>query len=136
VACEFARIRGRAHDPAAAVLAHGDAHAWNTLMVPDSEPHRFKFIDPDGLFIERGYDLGISMRGWSGELLAGDPVLLGGRRCLKLAQLTGVDPQPIWQWGFIERVSTGLVLTQLGLSEGHECLAVADAWSSADPQGF
>jgi streptomycin 6-kinase len=137
MACGFAQIRGRAHDPAAAVLAHGDAHAWNTLLVPGSEPRRFKFVDHDGLFIERAYDLGISMRQWGAELLAGDPVLLGRRRCLNLARLTGVAPEPIWQWGFIERASTGLLLAQLGLSsEAHEFLAVADAWSSAGPQAF
>jgi streptomycin 6-kinase len=133
MACRFADLRRQAFDPATAVLAHGDAHAWNTLVVPGDGPRRFKFIDPDGLFIERAYDLGISMREWGAELLAGDPVALGRRRCRQLARLTGVAPEPIWQWGFIERTSSGLLLLKLGLDRlAQEFLAVADAWGRAD----
>ena len=58
MACRFADIRCRAFDPEIAVLAHGDPHACNTLVVP-GEPKRFKFVDPDGLFVERAYDLSI-----------------------------------------------------------------------------
>jgi len=76
MACRFADIRCRAFDPATAVLAHGDAHAWNTLVVPGGGARRFKFVDPDGLFVERAYDLAIPMREWGAELLAGDPVAL------------------------------------------------------------
>lgn len=131
IACDFAEARRAAFDPAACVLAHGDAHAANTLAVP-GERGRFKFIDPDGLFIERAYDLAIPMREWGAELLAGDPAALGRRRCEQLARLTGLDPGPIWQWGFIERVSTGLLLHQLGQhEEAREFLAVADAWAEA-----
>jgi streptomycin 6-kinase len=128
----FADVRCSSFDPAAAVLAHGDPHAWNTLAVPGDEPQHFKFVDPDGLFIERAYDLGILMREWGGELLAGDPLALGRRRCHRLARLTGVAPEPIWQWGFIERTSTGLLLLKLGLDrEAQEFFAVADAWAGA-----
>ena len=131
IACDFAEARRAAFDPAACVLAHGDAHAANILAVP-GEGGRFKFIDPDGLFIERAYDLAIPMREWSAELLAGDPAVLGRRRCEQLARLTGVEAEPIWQWGFIERVSTGLLLHQLGQSdEAREFLTVADAWAAA-----
>jgi streptomycin 6-kinase len=134
VAWRFAEVRRRAFDPTTSVLAHGDAHAWNTLVVPGDGPRRFKFVDPDGLFIERAYDLAISMREWGAELLAGDPVLLGQDRCRQLARLTGVQPEPIWQWGFIERTSNGLLLLKLGLdSLAHEFFAVADAWARADP---
>ena len=133
MALGFAAARRRAFHPARAVLAHGDAHAWNTLLVPGAEPSRFKFVDPDGLYIERAYDLGILMREWGAELLAGDPMRLGWRRCHRLARLTGVEPLPIWQWGFIERVSSGLLLLKLGC-EGlaREFLAVAEAWAGAD----
>ncbi|MGO1076059.1 aminoglycoside phosphotransferase family protein [Inquilinus sp. CA228] len=135
-ACRFAELRRRAYDPAAAILAHGDAHAWNTLAVPD-EPGRFKFVDPEGLVIERAYDLGISLREWGAELLAGDAVALGRARCLGLARRTGVAPGPIWHWGFIERVSTGLVQLLLGLEAGgREFLQVADLWAAADPPGW
>lgn len=99
---------------------------------PGANARRFKFVDPDGLFIERAFDLGITMRDWGAELLAGDPVALGRRRCRLLARLTGVEPEPIWQWCFIERVSTGL-LAKLGLDRPvHEFLAVADAWAEAE----
>ena len=130
LAYDFAELRRKAFDPATCVLAHGDAHAANTLVVP-GEAGRFKFIDPDGLFIEPAYDLAIPMREWGDELLAGDPLELGRRRCELLARLTGVDPEPIWQWGFIERVSTGLLLHQLGEPRlAEEFLAVAEAWAT------
>jgi streptomycin 6-kinase len=132
MACRFADIRCRAFDPEIAVLAHGDPHACNTLVVP-GEPQRFKFVDPDGLFVERAYDLSILMREWGAEFLAGDPLVLGRRRCHLLARLTGVAPEPIWQWGFIERTANGLLLLQLGLeSLARESLAIVDAWA-ADP---
>ena len=130
LAYDFAELRRQAFDPETCVLAHGDAHAANTLAVP-GDTARFKFIDPDGLFIEPAYDLAIPMREWGEELLAGDPLELGRRRCERLARLTGVAPEPIWQWGFIERVSTGLLLHQLGEPRlAREFLAVADAWAA------
>lgn len=127
-ALSYARAREAAFDPARAVLAHGDAHAWNALQVPGGAG--FKFVDPDGLFIEPAYDLGIAMREWAQDLLAGDPVGLGARRCARLAELTGVEAEPIWQWGFMERTSTGLMALKLGMAEGREMLAVADAWGA------
>jgi streptomycin 6-kinase len=131
IACDFVDARRAAFDPAACVLAHGDAHAANVLAVPGDD-RRFKFIDPDGLFIERAYDLAIPMREWGAELLDGEPAALGQRRCEQLAHLTGVEAEPIWQWGFIERVSTGLLLHQLGQhEEAREFLTVADAWADA-----
>ncbi|ATB27024.1 hypothetical protein MEBOL_000459 [Melittangium boletus DSM 14713] len=129
VALRYAEERHRSFDPTRAVLSHGDAHPWNTLRVPGAGPERFKFVDPEGLFIERAYDLGILMREWTPELLLGDPRELGDRRCRRLAELTGIDPGPIWQWGLIERVSTGLVCLKVGLEGGRDLLAVADAWA-------
>lgn len=122
-----AEARARAFEPAGAVMAHGDAHAWNALETLDGGG--YKFVDPDGLFIEPAYDLGISMREWTDELLAGDPLSLGRERCQFLSRLTGVAPAPIWQWGFIERVSTGLLCLRLGLDGGPEMLEVAKAWA-------
>ena len=128
----FADTRRRAFDPNDAVLVHGDAHSANTLSVLThgaSAGRRFKLVDPDGLFGERAYDLAIPMRGWSAELLAGDALALGQQRCAYLNRLTGVDAEAIWQWGVIERVSTGLALMSVGREkEGIETLAVAERW--------
>jgi streptomycin 6-kinase len=132
-ALEYARRRATAFADETSVLAHGDCHALNTLHVPGSHPAEFKFIDPDGLIIEPAYDLAISMRGWNDPLLAGDTLRLGLRRVRLLSALTGVPPAPIWEWGFIERVSTGLLFKQLGHhAEGAPYLAVAELWAHQD----
>src|SRR5476651_794986 len=89
VALGFVRQRQAAFDPETSVIGHGDAHAWNTLRDPGSD--EYKFVDPEGNFIERAHDVSISMREWPGELLAGDPVLLGRKRCALLSRLTDVD---------------------------------------------
>jgi streptomycin 6-kinase len=126
----FCEERRREFDPNDAVLVHGDAHPANTLSVLGGGARRFKLVDPDGLYGDRAYDLAIPMRGWSGELLAGDALELGRRRCAYLQELTGADADAIWQWGFIERVSTGLALMVHGSrEEGLEMLAVAERWS-------
>ena len=71
------------------------------------------------------------MREWSEELLVGDAAKLGRERCARLARLTGVDPRAIWEWGFVERVSTGLLVTQVGTERlGREMLDVAEAWAT------
>lgn len=135
VAVRYCEERASAFDPDVAVLAHGDPHAVNTLLVrkggyAKDDALEFKLVDPDGLFIEPAYDLAILMRDWGAELLRGDPLALGEHRRDRLAGLTGVAPGPIWQWGFIERVSTGLHLKELGFDEeATEYLTVADAWA-------
>jgi streptomycin 6-kinase len=129
-ALRFAKARADAFDPNTAVFAHGDPHAWNTLQDPKAQG--FKFVDPDDLFIERAHDLSISMREWSAELLAGDPVELGRQRCALLSHLTGVDAEAIWQWGFIERLVNGLLYMEIGPEENAaEFLAVVEAWANA-----
>ncbi len=129
-ALTFAQAREDAFSADSAVLVHGDAHALNTLAVlgPDGAASgRYKFVDPDGLYAERACDLACPMRDWNEELLAGDTVALARRRCELLARLCSVDPEAIWQWGFVERVSTGLTLLQIGMQEeGVAYLAAAD----------
>ncbi len=126
----FARCRRAAFDPGQAVLAHGDAHPWNTLLVPGEVPGRFKLVDPEGLLIERAYDLAILMREWGAELLIGDPVARGRERCAQLARRTSSPLEPIWEWGFLEQTSTGLLLFQLGLEErALEYLRIAETWA-------
>lgn len=127
-ALAYAEARRRAFAPERALLAHGDAHAGNTLAAPGEEG-LFKFIDPDGLFIEPAYDLGVLMREWDEELLEGDALELGLRRCDLLAKLTGAEREAVWQWGLMERTSTGLLVLKLGMDGGREMLAIADAWS-------
>lgn len=134
-ALEFAASREAAYDPSHCVLVHGDAHAANILQQltePENGVITYKFIDPDGLFAEPACDLAIPMREWSDELLAGDPLCRGQERCALLSTLTGIEQKAIWQWGFIECVSTGLLLLQVGMTDlGTELLALADCWAKA-----
>ena len=98
-----------------------------TLSEIQGENRLCKFVDPDGLFAEKACDLAVPMRDWSSELLKGDTCSLARERCELLAELSGVESRAIWQWGFIERVSTGLHMLQIGLkTEGAESLVVAD----------
>ena len=111
--------RRRAHDPARAVLNHGDVHQWNALRAGDG----FKLVDPDGLWAEPECDLGVLMREDPVELMAGDP----WDRAHLLARRTGTDPVAIWEWGVARRVGTGLTLTAIGLQPvAAEMLAAAD----------
>ena len=128
-ALRFLAERRAAFDPTTAVMAHGDAHAWNTLQDPKADG--FKLVDPDGLFIERAHDLSISMREWSVELEP-DPVIKGRERCALLSSLTGVDHAAIWQWGTIERLVNGLSYLEIGPPEyAPQFLTVAQAWAEA-----
>lgn len=129
IAVGYCQRREAAFDPGRAVMAHGDGHAENTLADP-SHPGAWKFIDPKGLFVEPEYDLGIVMRGWSDDLLEGDALSRGMARCDHLAELTGLRREAIWEWGFIERVASGLYCEQLGLKDwSASFLAVAEAWA-------
>lgn len=121
----YAESRTAAHDQAHAVLVHGDAHANNTLRVPASDD--YAFIDPDGLIAEPACDLAVPMREWNADLLAGDPLQRARERCALLSRLTGVDAQAIWEWGFMERMSTGLLGLRIGAEDwARDFLAVAD----------
>jgi streptomycin 6-kinase len=133
-ALAFAEARGAAFDPDCAVLVHGDAQSPNALQerASSSIEKGFRFVDPDGLFAERAYDLAIPMREWSRPLLDGDAARLGRERCVYLGRLTGVDTRAIWEWGFVERVSTGLLAMRVGAeSVAREILDVAEAWAQA-----
>jgi streptomycin 6-kinase len=117
LACAGRRIE--AHDDERAVLVHGDVHQWNALEAGNG----FKLVDPDGLLAEPEYDLGILMREDPVELLAGDP----RERARLLAERTGLDEVAIWEWGVVERVSTGLLCTLIDLQPvGRQMLAAAD----------
>jgi streptomycin 6-kinase len=132
VALRFLERRALAFDPTSAVLGHGDAHAWNTLRVPGTD--RYRFVDPDGYVIERAHDLSISLREGVNDFLAGDPVARGRERCALLSRLTGVDPEPIWEWGLAECLVNGLLYVEVG-SHDHAApfLKAAEAWAATGP---
>lgn len=112
------RIEG--HDDGRARLVHGDVHAWNTLQASDG----FKLVDPDGLLAEPEYDLGVIMREDPAELTT---TTTARHRAERLGRRTGLNVTAIWEWGVIERVSTGLLLTKIDLQPvGRQMLAVAD----------
>jgi streptomycin 6-kinase len=107
----------RSADPGELVVVHGDPHAGNLLSVQQSRPGGetgWCFVDPDGFVADRAYDLGVVLRDWT-ERLDGP----GSRAqleawCALLAQRSEVDPTRIWEWGFLERVSTGLYVLSFG----------------------
>ena len=66
----------------------------------------FVFVDPDGFLAEPACDCGVVLRDWCIHLLAGNTVPLAQRYRGLLAGHTGVEETAIWEWGFLERVST------------------------------
>jgi streptomycin 6-kinase len=119
LACAVRRIA--AHDDERAVLVHGDVHQLNALRVPGRDA--FKLVDPDGLLAEAECDLGVMMRNDPTELLDGDP----WARAHWLAERCGLDATAIWEWGVLERVTSGLRCTRINLQPlGRHMLMVAD----------
>lgn len=119
-ALRFAERRAAAAAPERAVLVHGDPHPANALQVRTPRAGAeagFVFVDPDGFLAEPAYDLGVVLREWCTELLAGDALSLARRYCHLLATHTGVDAQAIWEWGFLERVSSGLYAMSFGAED-------------------
>lgn len=106
--------RRRAADTDRLVVVHGDPHPGNALRRSDGT---FVFVDPDGFVADPAYDLGVVLRDWCPELLAGDAVALAARYCGLLAGHTGIDGAAIAEWGFLERVSSGLHILELGRAD-------------------
>jgi streptomycin 6-kinase len=118
-AVSCARRRIAAHDDERAVVVHGDVHQWNALEAGSG----FKLVDPDGLLAEAEYDMGVLMREDPLEMLAGDP----RERARWLAWRTALSEDAVWEWGVVERVSTGLLSTKIDLQPvGRQMLMVAD----------
>ncbi len=93
------------------VIVHGDPHADNLLAVASPRPGAesgYVFVDPDGFVADRAYDLGVALRNWSHLLKGSDARRVAEGLCAVLAERSGVDATRIWEWGFLERVSTGL----------------------------
>lgn len=125
----FSYLKSRAAEENADdfVLIHGDAHSGNVLETLDGGS--FKLIDPDGLLYEKAYDLGVLMREWVEEYEP-DPLKNGKKRCAYLHELTGVSEQAIWEWGYIQTVSTAFVLLQIGQEiTGNKMLQTAEKWA-------
>jgi hypothetical protein len=60
------------------------------------------------------------------------PSRAGQARARFLAHHTGLDEQRIWEWGYLERLATGLLSLKEGHTEwAHAHLAVAEAWALA-----
>lgn len=108
LALEYARRR--AGTPAQ-VVAHGDPHPGNALRCGDG----FAFVDPVGFRGDPAYDLGVVLRDWPERLLGTDAPSVARGWCAQLSAESGVDFDPIWEWGYLERVSTGLYFNDLGL---------------------
>ena len=120
-----AQRRRDAHDDERAVLVHGDVQQWNALRANGG----FKLVDPDGLLAEPEYDLGVILREDPDEPLAADPLATARWMAVRC----GVDATAIFEWGVVERVSTGLLATQIELQPvGRQMLEVADRLSAAD----
>lgn len=122
LALTFCESRASAFDPAAAVVVHGDAHPGNALRASTAAPERgsdFKLVDPECFLSEPAYDLGVAIRD-SGAREARE-------LCAMLAHLTDVPSAAIWEWSFVERVSTGLFALQIGAERmARELLTAAD----------
>lgn len=129
-AFSYLKSREDAMNPAEYVLIHGDAHNGNTLSELSGDG--FKLIDPDGIFYEKAYDLGVLMREWVEEYKE-EPLKSGKERCKYLHALTGVSEKAIWEWGFLQTVSTAFVLLKIGQAElGQKMLRVAECWADGE----
>jgi streptomycin 6-kinase len=119
------------------VPVHGDAAAGNLLEVPAARQGAetgFVFVDPNTFLGDPAYDLGVALRDWGTELLAGDAPALARRWCRLLADAGGLDEISVWQWGYLERVSTGLYAMSLTAGAmGVDHLLTAEALCSSGP---
>lgn len=117
-----AERRRLAHDDERSVLVHGDVHQWNALQTLDGS--EFKLVDPDGYLAEPELDLGVMLREDPLELVAVPEPFDVARA---MADRCGLDATAVWEWGVVERVSTGLLATKIDLQPaGREMLLVAD----------
>ena len=111
-----AERRAAVFDPERCVIVHGDAASANAVQVlaPRAGAESgFVFVDPDGFLGDPTYDLGVVLRDWCLELLAGDAPSVAHRYCRQMAARTGMDVAAIWEWGFLERVLTGLYVLSI-----------------------
>lgn len=132
-----ARRRSAAFDPQQAVTVHGDAAAANAaeVLTPrQGTENGFVMLDPDAFVGDKTYDLGVAVRDWCQQLLdAAAPDQLFADWCRTLARVTSTDAEAIADWGYLERVSTGLYAMSLnaldeGLAHLRSAQVLLDAW--------
>jgi streptomycin 6-kinase len=123
-ALRCAERRAAAFDLQRCVVVHGDPHPWNALQVLSPRAGAevgFVFVDPVGFLADPAYDLGVVLRDWCEQLLttrtAQAAATLAHHYCGLLSSHTGIEETAIWQWGFLERVSSGLYCLELGIEE-------------------
>jgi len=110
-------------DPAELVVVHGDPHPANLLQVRTPRAGAasgWVFVDPDGFVADRAHDLGVALRDWSAHLDGPGARARLEDWCGLLASRSGVDATRIWEWGFLERVSTGLHVRSFGAGRAAE----------------
>ena len=117
------------------VLVQGRPLTSRRLVGGDGCPVLYRYDPGDGaLLMERlgrpMHELGLPLARRleilcaTVELLGGDPV----DRARWLAARTGLDLVAIWEWGVVERLSTGLLCTRIHLQPlGRDTLAAAEA---------
>jgi streptomycin 6-kinase len=117
------RATGYARELAASehpeVVCHGDPHASNVLR----RGAAWVLIDPDGFVGERSYDVGVVLRNGCREIAAAESSVTGSgadllrQECERLAEIAAVDAERVWNWAFVERVTTGLYLHWHGYAD-------------------
>jgi len=124
LACAERRIA--AHNDARAVLVP----AASINGTPCSPARDSRSSTPDGLLAEPEYDLAIIMREDPLELLRDGP----HARAAWLAARTALDMTAIWEWGVVERISTGLLAVSVGLRPiGDQMLHAAGIIAALEP---
>jgi streptomycin 6-kinase len=117
----YADQRAAAFRPDACVLVHGDAAPANALAARAPRPGAetgYLLVDPDGFVGDPAYDLGVALRDWHPQLLAADdPGRLARRYAELLAAGSGLGAQEVWEWSYLERVSTGLYAQAFGADD-------------------
>lgn len=127
----LAERRADADDDTTSITCHGDPHPGNILAVRAPRPGAesgYVLVDPDGILCDPAYDLGVAMSGWQELILrAENPTALVRGWSARLAAATGLDDQAIWEWAFVERVTSGLYLMHHGHhTEARSLLASAE----------
>lgn len=128
-ALRYAERREGAFKEDQCVAVHGDPHSGNAMQVlspRQGAESGFVYVDPEPFVAEPAYDLGIVLRDWTEEFLNGSTRSLVRHRCGLLAEHSGLDGDAIWEWGFLERVATGLYVLEFGAAWGQEHLDVAE----------